>query len=178
MQIIETFELPGIKLLKPSIFNDSRGYFFEDYNKRKFDSLIKRNINFVQSNESFSTRGTIRGFHYQKDPFFQEKLIRVISGEIIDVALCIDKESKNFGKYQSVILNDTNKYLFWIPYGYAHAFQVLSEIAIVNYKTTKLYNIDSEVSIKFNDNEVNFDWPLKNSNISNKDKEGISLNKI
>lgn len=178
MIIKKEFSSTGLVLLEPNVYYDSRGYFYESYNQIEFNKIFNRDIIFVQDNESESKYGTIRGFHFQNSPFSQEKLVRVVYGEIIDVAVCIDRNSKNFGEYTQVTLCDQKKNLFWIPKGYAHGFQVLSESAIINYKVTNYYNKDNEVCIRYDDKNINFNWPIKNYIISEKDKNGINLSEI
>ena len=137
--------LEGIKLIIPKIINDERGYFMESYNKN-INNVIG-NTEFIQENESFSKIGTLRGLHFQKPPFEQAKLIRCIKGEILDVIVDIRKKSKTYGKVQSIILSEENKYQLFIPVGFAHGFYVRSKTAIVSYKVDNYYNLQSEMGI-------------------------------
>ncbi len=171
MEII-SLGIPDVKLIKPRVFNDDRGYFFESYN----DADFRKEINcgdFVQDNESFSTYGTLRGLHFQNPPFAQSKLVRVILGKVLDVAVDIRKQSPYFGKYISVILDSELKHQLFIPRGFAHGFVVLSNTAIFSYKVDNIYHKDSEGSICYNDSILNIDWMLLSSDImlSLKDKK-------
>lgn len=169
MDIIKT-EFPGLLIIKPKVFEDTRGYFFESYNKSKLEAL--KNIDFVQDNQSKSTYGTIRGLHYQLEPYAQSKLIRVISGKILDVVLDIREKSPTYGQHFSIELSCINKQQLFIPKGYAHGFSVLSDTAIVLYKTDQYYNPESERGINYNDPELKIDWKidLKEALVSSKDK--------
>ncbi len=169
MKVIETpFE--GLYIIEPDIFNDERGYFFESYNEQKYRKH-GLNAKFIQDNESQSSYGVIRGLHFQKAPYAQTKLLRVVLGKIIDVALDIRKNSKTFGQYYSIELSDVNKKQFYIPRGFAHGFSVLSETAIVNYKCDNFYNKESEGGIYPIDKMLNIDWqiPHEKQIISEKD---------
>ncbi len=165
-------ELEGVKIIKPKLFNDDRGYFFESFNQEIFDKKIGK-INFVQDNESKSSFGVLRGLHYQKYPYQQSKLVRVIAGEIQDVIVDIRLESNTYLKHVSVILNDKNKKQVFIPKGFAHGFLVLSKEAIVNYKVDNIYNLKSESGIAYDDDRLNIEWQIdaKKIKISKKDKE-------
>ncbi len=169
MKVIKT-QLEGLCIIEPDIFNDERGYFFESYNEQKYreHGLTAK---FVQDNESKSSYGVIRGLHFQNEPYTQTKLLRVVSGRIIDVALDIRKNSKTFGKFYAVELSDVNKKQFYIPKGFAHGFSVLSETAIVNYKCDNFYNKESEGGIHPLDKMLNIDWqiPQDKQIISEKD---------
>ena len=157
---------------KPQIFQDERGYFFESYNKRHL-----KEFNFIQDNESKSQYGVLRGIHFQKPPFEQSKLVRVISGEIQDIAVDLRPNSKTYKKYFSIILNDINKKQLFIPKGFGHAFLTLSSEAIVSYKVDEYYNKDYESGIKYNDSSIAIDWILDHSKIilSKKDKDFSTL---
>ena len=170
MKIKETF-LKDLQLVEPIVFGDERGYFFESYNKIKFENL-GININFVQDNQSFSKKGTLRGLHYQNPPYAQTKLVRVLEGEIIDVAVDLRKDSYTYGKTFSVLLTAENKKQLLIPQGFAHGFSVISETASVLYKCDQFYNKDSEGGIKFDDPSLNIDWgmDLKDAIVSEKDQ--------
>ena len=169
MQIIETgFE--GLYLIQPKIFNDNRGYFFESY---KLETFIKAGIPFnpVQDNESKSSKGVIRGLHYQLEPYAQAKLIRVVVGKIFDVAVDLRKHSSTFGKWYGIELDSDIKTQFFIPKGFAHGFSVLSEIAVIQYKCDNLYSPQFERGINHNDSGLNIDWHLEDIDpvISEKD---------
>ena len=166
MEIIKT-AFPGLLIIKPKIFKDSRGYFFESYSKSKLSTL--GDIEFVQDNQSKSSYGTIRGLHYQLEPYAQSKLIRVLEGKILDVVVDIREKSPTYGKHFSIELSCENKQQFFIPKGFAHGFSVLSETAVVFYKTDQYYNPDSERGINFNDTDLNIDWKI------NTDKAIISI---
>jgi len=170
MKKIET-SLPGVFLLEPQVFGDGRGFFLESYNERTLADLgiTER---FVQDNHSFSRRNVIRGLHYQK-PNAQGKLVRVIGGEILDVALDLRRSSPSFGKWASFELSGENQRMLWIPAGLAHGFHVLSESAHVLYKSTDFYSPASERTVMWNDPELKIDWKLKGEAIvSDKDKRG------
>ncbi len=171
MKIIKT-EIPEIIIIKSRVFGDDRGYFFETFSKRKFEKQVF-NTEFVQDNESESSYGVLRGLHYQLPPFSQSKLVRVISGEVLDIAVDIRKGSTTFGKHVAVKLSGKNKYQLFIPRGFAHGFVVLSDKAIFSYKVDNYYNAASEASIKFDDMELDIDWLLnsKDFKLSTKDIE-------
>jgi len=170
MEIQET-SLHGLQIIKPKIFEDNRGYFFESYNSKTFQNH-HINHTFVQDNESLSAYGTIRGLHYQLAPYAQTKLVRVISGRILDIAVDIRKDSPTFGQWEGVELSADNKKQLLIPKGFAHGFAVLSEKAIVFYKCDNYYTPESERGINYKDPELNIDWQItdKEAIISAKDK--------
>jgi dTDP-4-dehydrorhamnose 3,5-epimerase len=169
MRIIET-GFKGLYIIQPKVYTDDRGYFFESYKHKTF---VDSGISFkpVQDNESRSTRGVIRGLHYQLNPFAQAKLIRVVVGKIFDVAVDLRKKSKTFGKWYGIELDAENKTQFFIPKGFAHGFSVLSEIAVIQYKCDNLYSPQHERGISLNDPDLNIDWNVGNLNpiISEKD---------
>ncbi|WP_418510441.1 dTDP-4-dehydrorhamnose 3,5-epimerase [Corallibacter sp.] len=171
MRLIET-KLKDCFVIEPNVFADDRGYFFESYNEEKFNKALDQNINFVQDNESFSSKGVLRGLHFQKGEFAQAKLVRVIKGEVLDVAVDLRPDSPSFGKYESVVLTGENKKQFFVPRGFAHGFVVLSDTAIFSYKCDNFYNKESEGGIIFNDKTLNIDWKLPESEclLSEKDK--------
>ena len=158
MNIIST-SIAGVWIIEPKIFNDPRGYFFESYNQKEFNEKIGR-IDFVQDNESFSSYGVLRGLHFQKPPFAQSKLVRVIQGKVLDVAIDIRHGSPTFGKYVSVELSGENHRQFFIPRGFAHGFCVLSETALFQYKCDNFYAPQSEGAIAWNDPDLNIDWRI------------------
>ena len=168
MEIIKT-SIEGLLIIKPNVFNDERGYFFESYNKER---LAKEGIaiDFVQDNESKSAKGVLRGLHFQKPPYAQGKLVRVIKGSVMDVAVDLRKDSPTYGKWESVVLNEENKLQFWIPEGFAHGFVTLEDDTIFAYKCTNVYNKESEGSILWNDPDINIEWNIKNPILSEKDK--------
>lgn len=178
MKIIKT-KISGPIIIEPRVFNDSRGYFFEPYNKKIFDQKIEK-INFVQDNESESSFGVFRGFHFQKPPHEQAKLVRCIKGEIIDFALDIRKNSPTFGKFEKITLSDRNKKQFFIPRGFAHAFLVVSNIALVSYKVDNYYEPESESGVFWDDPNLKIDWGIEKNEliISEKDRNLELLFKI
>jgi dTDP-4-dehydrorhamnose 3,5-epimerase len=169
MNIEETF-IKDLVVVEPTVFGDERGYFFESYSKTKFEDL-GIHIEFVQDNQSFSKRGTLRGLHYQNPPFAQTKLVRVLEGEIIDVAVDIRKDSSTYGKVFSVLLSAENKKQLLVPQGFAHGFSVISETASVMYKCDQFYNKASEGGIRYDDETLNIDWrmDLADAIVSEKD---------
>lgn len=158
MEIIET-EIEGLKILKPKIFTDSRGYFFESYSKKNFDKEVEE-VNFVQDNESCSTFGVIRGLHFQRPPHSQAKLVRCILGRVLDVALDIRKNSPTYGKHLAVELSEENHIQLFIPHGFAHGFAVLSEKAIFQYKCDDYYHPESEGGLSLLDPTLGIDWRI------------------
>ncbi len=176
MQFEKTF-IEGLLLVKPDIFPDERGYFYESFNKNKYSSGGIE-FEFVQDNISKSVKGTVRGLHYQVDRYAQGKLCSVIFGKVLDVAVDIRFGSSTFGKYYSVELNDEEKTQLWIPTGFAHGFSVLSEEAIFSYKCTALYNRGSERSIRFDDPVLKIDWKVAEPIVSEKDWQSKLFNDI
>ena len=170
MEIIET-SIPGVVLIEPKVFGDSRGYFFESYSKRDFDRMV-RPVTFVQDNESMSSYGVVRGLHYQKGAFSQSKLVRVIEGKVLDVAVDIRKGSPTFGQHVSIVLSAENHRQLFIPRGFAHGFAVLSEKAVFQYKCDNLYAPSSEGTIAWNDPSLGIDWMIPSEDVilSEKDK--------
>jgi dTDP-4-dehydrorhamnose 3,5-epimerase len=167
---IEQTLLKDLVVLTPAVFEDERGYFFESYNKSKLASLGIL-IDFVQDNQSFSKRGTLRGLHYQNAPFAQSKLVRVLQGEIMDVAVDLRKDSPTYGKHFGIVLSSENKKQLLVPQGFAHGFSVLSETAVVSYKCDQYYNKQSEGGIRFDDATLDIDWgmDLASAIVSEKD---------
>jgi dTDP-4-dehydrorhamnose 3,5-epimerase len=168
---IETTNIQDLLIINPDVFEDDRGYFFEAYNQNTLSSLGVT-INFVQDNQSFSKQGTLRGLHYQNPPFAQTKLVRVLQGEIIDVAVDVRKNSSTYGQHFAIKLSAENKKQLLIPHGFAHGFSVISETAIVFYKCDQFYNKASEGGIRFDDPTLNIDWGiyLKTAIVSEKDQ--------
>lgn len=168
-------KLKGVWIIEPKVFNDDRGYFFESWNSKSFTEHIGA-INFVQDNESKSSYGVLRGLHYQKGDAAQAKLVRVIKGSVLDVAVDLRRSSPTFGKYVDVELSETNKRQLFIPRGFAHGFLVLSPEAIFCYKVDNVYAPDQEATLMWNDDSVSIDWPIKEDLIfSAKDLKGKSL---
>jgi dTDP-4-dehydrorhamnose 3,5-epimerase len=167
---IEQTPIPDLVILTPAVFEDERGYFFESYSKSKLERL-GIHIDFVQDNQSFSKRGTLRGLHYQNPPFAQTKLVRVLQGEIMDVAVDLRKDSSTYGKHFGILLSAENKKQLLVPQGFAHGFSVLSETAAVSYKCDQYYNKQSEGGIRFDDATLNIDWgmDLNEAIVSEKD---------
>ncbi len=170
MKIEETI-LDGCFIIEPRVFEDNRGYFMESFNQNTFNNSLNLNVNFVQDNESFSTRGVLRGLHYQTGEHAQAKLVRVLKGSVLDVAVDIRKNSKTFGKHISVELSEDNKKQLFIPRGFAHGFLVLSEQAIFSYKCDNYYNKASEGGIIYNDSTLNIDWKLEHNDLIISDKD-------
>ncbi len=171
--------IDGLILLKPTIFKDGRGYFMESYNQKNINKLFG-DIHFVQDNESESSRGVLRGLHFQKPPFAQAKLVRCLKGEILDVALDLRKKSRTYGLFETTLLSDKNKNKLFIPKGFAHGFVVLSESAIVSYKVDNYYDPNYESGVLWNDTDLNIDWKIKADEVilSEKDKNLSPLAQI
>ena len=174
MKINKTF-IEDLLIIDPQLFKDDRGFFYESYNKNNLDI----NIVFVQDNESKSYKGVIRGLHFQAPPFEQTKLVRCVSGNILDVAVDLRTSSKTYGKFFSIELSSENNKQLFVPKGFAHGFQVLSEIAIVNYKVDEYYNPDSDSGLIWNDKDLSIDWNLDLKPIlSKKDLKLISFKEL
>ena len=168
---VTSLKIPDVKLIEPDVFEDERGFFYESFNQQKFNEAIGENITFVQDNHSKSSKGVLRGLHYQEEPFAQGKLVRVVVGEIFDVAVDIRKDSSTHGQWVSEILSAENKKQLWIPGGFAHGFLTLSNEAEFLYKTTDFYNKEAERLIHWNKNDFDIKWPfLKNIILSDKDE--------
>lgn len=156
---VTPLKIPDVKTIEPEVFEDERGFFYESFNQHKFNQAIGRDITFVQDNHSKSIKGVLRGLHYQEAPFEQGKLVRVIAGEVFDVAVDVRKDSSTYGQWVAEVLSGENKKQLWIPEGFAHGFLTLSNEAEFLYKTTDFYNKESEQSIHWKDNEFKIDWP-------------------
>ena len=172
MQAVQT-ALPGLLIIEPKVFGDARGFFFESFNQRRFEQLTGRSANFVQDNHSRSARNVLRGLHYQiRQP--QGKLVRVVAGEVFDVAVDIRQSSPTFGQWDGTVLSAENKRMLWIPEGFAHGFVVLSEYADFLYKTTDYWAPEHERSILWNDPDLAIDWHLAGTTplLSGKDQAG------
>ena len=178
MNLIKT-KLDGLVVLKPTVFKDYRGYFMESYNQKNINKLLG-NVNFVQDNESESSRGVLRGLHFQKPPYTQAKLVRCLKGSVLDVALDLRKDSKTYGIFETISLTEENKKQLFIPKGFAHGFIVLSKSAILSYKVDNYYNPESESGIIWNDPDLNIDWKINKNEIivSEKDKNLPTFNEI
>lgn len=178
MEVIET-EIEGLKIIRPNIYRDDRGYFIESYSQKKFEEEVSK-ITFVQDNESSSKYGVLRGLHYQKAPFAQAKLVRVIKGRVLDIAVDIRKDSSSFGKHVAIELSDENKLQVFIPRGFAHGFIVLSQEAICQYKCDNYYSPQYAEGIKWDDDQLNIDWklPVEDIILSEKDKINPYFNQM
>ena len=177
MRVSET-ALPGVHLIEPTVFDDERGYFYESFNLDRFRSLVgPPEINFVQDNHSVSKVGVLRGIHYQTNPMAQGKLVRVVSGEIYDVAVDLRRDSRFFGRCVAVSLSSSNRKQLWIPEGFGHGFLALSEKVEVLYKTTNYYSSANEVCIRWDDPDLSIEWPKLEQPyvLSEKDAKGVSL---
>ncbi len=172
-------ELKGVFIIEPKVFDDERGFFFESYNHQKFKDATKLDVTFVQDNHSKSSLGVLRGLHFQNAPHAQGKLVRVLQGNIFDVAIDIRPHSVTFGQWVSAHLSSENKKQIWIPAGFAHGFLTLSETAEVAYKTTGHYHPESECSLNWDDPQIGIQWPENISPIlSSKDLEGLPLSAL
>lgn len=171
MEVIKT-KIEGLYILEPRVFKDPRGYFFESYSKRDFDEAIGK-VDFVQDNESCSTKGVLRGLHFQKPPFSQAKLVRCVVGKVLDVAVDLRKDSPTFGEHVAVELTEDNHRQFFIPKGFAHGFEVLSDMAIFQYKCDEYYHPESEGGLDPFDPALGIEWhtALAEAIVSDKDKK-------
>jgi dTDP-4-dehydrorhamnose 3,5-epimerase len=176
MEIIKT-PLEGLLIIKPDVFEDERGYFFESYNYDKFLNA-GLDLKFLQDNESKSKKGVLRGLHFQAPPFAQGKLVRVMRGSVLDVAVDIRKDSPTYGKWESIVLSGQNKWMYWIPAGFAHGFVTLEDDTIFFYKCTNPYNKASEGSVRWNDALLNINWGIADPLISDKDKIAPGFNEF
>ncbi|MCT4716371.1 dTDP-4-dehydrorhamnose 3,5-epimerase [Enterobacteriaceae bacterium H18W14] len=174
MDVIKT-SIPDVLVFEPRVFGDDRGFFFESFNQRLFEQAIGRNVNFVQDNHSCSSKGVLRGLHYQIAPVAQAKLVRCLRGSIFDVAVDIRKNSLTFGKWVGVELSASNKKQIWIPEGFAHGFIALEEDSEILYKTNNFYSKDCERAIIWNDRNLNILWPMKPEIISDKDMQALGF---
>lgn len=172
MNVIST-ELEGCLIIEPKVLNDSRGYFMETFNENTFEAYTGVKVHFVQDNQSKSTKGVLRGLHYQTGAYAQAKLVRVLEGEVLDIAVDIRPDSSTYGQYVEVVLSAENNRQLYIPRGFAHGFIVLSDTATFFYKCDNFYNKESEGGIAYNDPALNIDWKLNADTliISDKDKE-------
>jgi dTDP-4-dehydrorhamnose 3,5-epimerase len=163
--------IPDVLIIEPQVFGDERGFFFESFNQEKFNAAVGHNVEFVQDNHSKSSKGVLRGLHYQLPPHAQGKLVRVVQGEVFDVAVDIRKSSPTFGQWVGETLSAENKKQLWIPEGFAHGFLTMSPTAEFLYKTTDYYAPDCEAGILWSDEVLNIKWPdINGIQLSNKDK--------
>ena len=169
--IFKETKLKGCFLLEPKVFTDERGYFFESFNERSFNEGIDANVKFVQDNQSFSTKGIIRGIHFQLGEHAQAKLVRVISGTVLDVAVDLRKSSPTFGEHVAIELSGKNKKQLFIPRGFGHGFSVLSDTAEFFYKCDNYYNKESEGGIIYNDATLNINWQIPEEQVMVSDKD-------
>ena len=176
MKITDT-KIPDVKLIEPTVFEDERGFFYESFNHKRFEEAFGRKVTFVQDNHSKSSKGVLRGLHYQLPPHAQGKLVRVVQGEVFDVAVDIRRASPTFGQWVGETLSAENKKQLWIPEGFAHGFLTLSKTAEFVYKTTGYYSKDAERCIRWDDAEIDIQWPnLSTPVLSSKDKQAKRLN--
>ncbi|OTP87438.1 dTDP-4-dehydrorhamnose 3,5-epimerase [Gilliamella apicola] len=176
MEVIQT-EIPDVKIINPKVFGDQRGFFLETYEQKRYQEMLNINLTFVQDNHSRSQKNVLRGLHFQKENP-QGKLVRVVRGEVFDVAVDIRKDSSTYGKWVGVILSEDNKSQLWIPPGLAHGFLVLSDIADFEYKCTNYYDPNSEGCLLWNDPTVNINWPISTPILSDKDRLGKTLQEL
>ncbi len=173
MKVLNT-KINGVKIIEPQVFGDARGFFLETFEKRRYQSMLGIDLEFVQDNHSRSTKNVLRGLHFQKvNP--QGKLLRVVRGEVFDVAVDIRRDSPTFGQWEGVLLSEENKKQFWIPPGLAHGFVVISDIADFEYKCTDYYNPQHEECLLWNDATIAINWPVTQPLLSDKDKLGKSF---
>ena len=172
---VTPLSIPDVLLIEPQVFGDDRGFFYESFNQNKFEEAMGKKINFVQDNHSKSIKGVLRGLHYQLTPKAQGKLVRVIQGEVFDVVVDLRQSSPTFGKWVSEILSADNKKQIWIPEGFAHGFLTLSDTAEFLYKTTDFYSTEHEQAIRWNDEKIGIQWPMKEVSLSSKDNAALSF---
>ncbi|EKM9439643.1 dTDP-4-dehydrorhamnose 3,5-epimerase [Salmonella enterica] len=176
MQVTDT-KIDGVKIIQPKVFGDARGFFLETFEKKRYQEMLDIDLGFVQDNHSRSSRGVLRGLHFQKvNP--QGKLVRVVSGEVFDVVVDIRTKSKTYGCWEGITLSEENKLQFWLPPGLAHGFVVLSDTADFEYKCTDYYNPAEEGCLLWNDPAVGIEWPIANPLLSEKDKLGKLLKEL
>ncbi|MFT6716493.1 MAG: dTDP-4-dehydrorhamnose 3,5-epimerase [Saprospiraceae bacterium] len=173
MRVINEF-LNGAKLIEPDVFQDGRGSFYESFNQAKLKSILG-DVNFVQDNQSLSEKHVLRGLHFQKNPYSQGKLVRVISGSVLDVIVDLRQDSPSYGKHESVVLSGKNLLMLWVPPGFAHGFLTLEDNTLFFYKVSNYYNKESEVCLKWDDKSLGINWNCKSPFLSSKDKQGISF---
>lgn len=169
MEYIET-EIQGVFIIRPRVFDDARGYFFEAWKKDEFEEHVGR-VDFIQDNESKSTRGVLRGLHYQKGNLSQSKLVRVIKGKVLDVAVDLRRSSPTFGRHVMVELSEDNKQQLFIPRGFAHGFLVLSDEAVFTYKVDNPYAPTEEAGVRWDDPDLNIEWPVEGLQVKTSEKD-------
>jgi dTDP-4-dehydrorhamnose 3,5-epimerase len=169
MEVIKT-DIEGVVIIEPRIFTDARGYFFESYSKREFDEKV-RPVDFVQDNESCSSKGVMRGLHFQRPPYTQSKLVRCVKGAVLDVAVDIRKGSPTYGKYVAVELTEDNHRQFFVPRGFAHGFAVLSDVAVFQYKCDNYYHPEADGGISIQDESLGIDWHIDRDHAILSDKD-------
>lgn len=175
---VTRLQIDGLLLIDPKVFSDERGFFLETFNESKYKEIVGREYSFVQDNLSCSGKGVLRGLHFQNEPFAQGKLVQVVKGSVLDVAVDIRKESATYGQYFSVVLSDQNHLQFWIPPGFAHGFLALEENTLFSYKCTALYSPENERTIFWNDETIGIDWGIDNPIVSEKDTIGEKFVKL
>ena len=175
MEVKKT-KINGVFLIKPQIFKDKRGYFFESFNSKEFRKAIGLDVQFIQDNQSLSSKNVLRGLHFQHPPFAQAKLVSVIKGEVLDVVVDIRKDSETYGEHIAAYLNEENHHQLYIPKGMAHGFLTLRDDTIFTYKCSNYYRKDSEDGIVWNDSNLNIDWNIKNPLVSEKDQHVQNFN--
>lgn len=171
--IVKKTKLEGCYIIEPTVFKDSRGYFYESFNQKEFEDAMGQKINFVQDNQSRSIRAVLRGIHFQKGEFAQAKLVRVLQGEVLDVVVDLRKDSKTFGVHETILLSETNKKQLFLPRGFGHGFITLSQTSEFAYKCDNYYHKESERGIIYNDPTLNIDWqiPANEIIVAEKDRE-------
>lgn len=176
MNIVKT-DIEGVLIVEPKVFGDSRGYFMEVFSERNFRAATGLDVHFVQDNESMSSKGVLRGLHFQKSPYAQSKLVRVVRGSVYDVAVDLRAGSPTFGKYVSVVLSGENKRMFYIPEGFAHGFLTLEDNTVFQYKCGAFYEPSSEGSVRWNDPRIGVEWPMADGErlLSEKDRKAPLL---
>jgi dTDP-4-dehydrorhamnose 3,5-epimerase len=173
MELIQE-PIPGLMLVKPKVFEDHRGYFFESYNQNSIKE-IGIDETFVQDNQSKSNKGVLRGLHFQVPPAAQGKLVRVVIGSVFDVAVDLRSDSEYYGKWFGAVLSSENKYQLWVPPGFAHGYLVLEDETVFSYKCTEFYQPDKELGIMWNDKDIGIEWNIENPILSTKDEKNLSL---
>ena len=172
---VTPLSIPDVLLIESQVFTDDRGFFYESFNQNNFEAALGYKINFVQDNHSKSVKGVLRGLHYQLAPKAQGKLVRVIQGEVFDVVVDLRQSSPTFGKWVGEILSGDNKKQIWMPEGFAHGFLTLSDTAEFLYKTTDFYSKEHEQAIRWNDEKIGIQWPMKEVSMSSKDSVALSF---
>ena len=175
--IFNKIGIEGLFVIEPNVFEDDRGYFFESYNRELFDENGITDL-FVQDNQSKSQKNVLRGLHFQKPPYAQSKLVRVIQGSVLDIAVDLRKESKTYGEYFSVVISAENRKMFFIPEGFAHGFLTLEDETIFSYKCSNVYHSESEDAILWNDEDLNIDWRIEIPMLSGKDNKAKRFNEF